>query len=200
MSYGSNQLYFGQHGWWHRDSNTPPRVDQNGDRVYACLTEQIMDSYIINAPRLTSRPNGYTDQEDLETVVDNRLSTNGAGAEHPDQEYKDAHRFTCMLVDKLYWKNIEAWKQTASKKIVVHAKCSTVLGMNTNSKTKNKIQNMSTDNWLRTCCEFDFSFIKWKFDRMSIRRYVYGQSIFHLLWMRFLLTCLEQRQHDRTRL
>ena len=43
-----------------------------------------------------------TDQEDLETVVDNRLSTNGAGAEHPDQEYKDAHRFTCMLVDKLY--------------------------------------------------------------------------------------------------
>ena len=84
------------------------------------------------------------------------------------------------------------------RKIAVHAKCSTVLGMNTNSK--NKIQNMSTDNWLRTCCEFDFSFIKWKFDRMSIRRYVYGQSIFHLLWMRFLLTCLEQRQHDRTRL
>ena len=62
MPYGSNQSYFGQfgqHGWWHRDSNTPPRVDQNGDRVYACLTEQIMESYIINAPRLTSRPNGY---------------------------------------------------------------------------------------------------------------------------------------------
>ena len=44
-----------------------------------------------------------TDQEDLETVVDNRLSTNGAGAELlTDQEYVNAHRFTCMLVDKLY--------------------------------------------------------------------------------------------------